>query len=50
MGVGLSTLAEEGSHEESFLEIYETKFTADVRYTFRRRNTGEGGKMNATVS
>lgn len=30
LGVGLNTLAMEGSYENSFLSIFEEKFTADV--------------------
>ena len=30
MGVGLNTLAVEGSHEKSFLSIFEEEFKADV--------------------
>lgn len=30
MGVGLNTLAVEGSYEKGFLSIFEEKFTADV--------------------
>ncbi len=32
MGVGLNTLAMEGSYENSFLSIFEEKFTADVSF------------------
>lgn len=31
LGVGLNKLAAEGSHEGSFLAVFEDKFTADVR-------------------
>ena len=34
LGVGLNKLAEEGSHEASFLSVYEDKFTADVSFFF----------------
>lgn len=33
LGVGLNTLAAAGSHESSFLSVYETEFHADVRRT-----------------
>lgn len=39
MGVGLNTLAVEGSYEKGFLSIFEEKFTADVRLSLRAKRT-----------
>lgn len=43
MGVGLSNIAEEGSHQANFLQIFEDSFSGDVRPPCSRNN-GVNGK------